>query len=356
MEKFIKSILGQWKIVSESTKLKKAKFEERVDDPELRRYIRTVRAENKTDPMQGRGRLVDSSTPRQEARQRVAAAQRAKRTPGMIKSQETVILSKSGQWTLLEKAVWEDAPHIQPEDCICGTKSDKHHYSCVDNDSGGGGDGGGDPHAANNSRFRGLFGNLNQAVKNQDPHRIDHYKGKIKQFALSLPKEGIDLGYLGKLRESQERLPAVSPKHRRIGSGHGRAINHDDMGEIINHHFGDAGDLKELHGKIGDEGLETMIRTMGVNGVHSSSGYSPVSFKNAKVHDDLTTLANPGKQSMFDDAPDFLHTPRDPKLQKDVDTTFDTLRYTGRGLKEHEDAVVKRSVDWLRRHHQKKTP
>jgi hypothetical protein len=46
--------------------------------------------------------------------------------------------ASNGQWELLEKAVWEHAPHIQPQNCKCSgaTKGDNmHHYSCVDANS-----------------------------------------------------------------------------------------------------------------------------------------------------------------------------------------------------------------------------
>ena len=40
----------------------------------------------------------------------------------------------NGQWQLLEKAIWEHAPHITPDKCTCrgGYKKDEHHYTCVD--------------------------------------------------------------------------------------------------------------------------------------------------------------------------------------------------------------------------------
>jgi len=38
----------------------------------------------------------------------------------------------NGQWSLLEKSTWEEAPHIKPAQCSCGTKDTKHHFTCVD--------------------------------------------------------------------------------------------------------------------------------------------------------------------------------------------------------------------------------
>ena len=38
----------------------------------------------------------------------------------------------NGQRELLSKATWEEAPHITPDKCTCGSKDTKHHYTCVD--------------------------------------------------------------------------------------------------------------------------------------------------------------------------------------------------------------------------------
>lgn len=48
---------------------------------------------------------------------------------------EILKTDKNGQWQLLEKATWENAPHITPDKCTCGGgyKKDEHHYTCVDN-------------------------------------------------------------------------------------------------------------------------------------------------------------------------------------------------------------------------------
>ena len=48
---------------------------------------------------------------------------------------EILKTTSSGQWELLEKAVWEHAPHIKSQDCKCSGASrgdNMHHYSCVD--------------------------------------------------------------------------------------------------------------------------------------------------------------------------------------------------------------------------------
>lgn len=124
--------------------------------------------------------------------------------------------------------------------------------------------------------------------KRPELHSLDATRGAIKTFAHALPKGQIDLGHLGKLREAQTKHTS--------GPYSARSLNHEDMAEIINHHFGDAPSLKHIHDHGGGtDAIETLVHTMGANG--NPQRYSSLKFKNPQLHHDLLHLINPRKQA-----------------------------------------------------------
>ncbi len=124
--------------------------------------------------------------------------------------------------------------------------------------------------------------------KRPELHSLDAARGAIKDYALNLPKGKVDLGHLGKLREAQTKLTD--------GPYSERSLNHEDMAEIINHHFGDAPSLKYIHDHGGGtDAIETLVHTMGANGIPQR--YSSLMFKNPQLHHDLLHLINPPKQA-----------------------------------------------------------
>ncbi len=260
-------------------------------------------------------------------------------------------VSPNGQWEILEKAIWEHAPHITKQNgCSCGTNNDMHHYSCVDKHASLAPVFG--PEHPVNKHITGLFGKLNGATKAGNQQAINAYKGDIRSYSLGLPKGSLDIGHLGKLREASAKNGATRP------------IAHHELAEIINHHVGDVKSLKDLHQKNGgDAALETVMRTMGANG-HPEE-YSHMKFKNPGVHADILDLVQPGKggedRKLHGLPPaDFTSTPNDPNLDSDVDRTYDDMSGSWDGEegthdsnleKLHENAVVKRGVERFKRHH-----
>src|ERR1035437_4957538 len=251
-------------------------------------------------------------------------------------SREQIKTDSQGQWAILEKAVWENAPHIHPNQCTCGGAAggdpNKHHYSCVDKNP--------PPPSieAHNGHLTTLFQQMNGAAKVGDQAGVDLHKGKIKDYVLKTPAGGIDLGHLGKLRETSEKHVADNK----------RPMTHDDMSEMINHHAGNAKDLQDIYHKHGGEGaIETLMRTIGANGTPAQ--YSNLKFKDPKVHEELEGLVH-GNAGISTASPLGAANLIDPKLQSDVDKTYDEMYETGDGdevkaKKDHENAVVKRSMD-----------
>lgn len=219
------------------------------------------------------------------------------------------------------------------------------------------------PAVDKHAHLRGLFDELSKHHKAEDFEKTKAVKGQIKDHVLSAPKGSIDFGVLGDLREKQHKGPSIE------GGGHRwpkRAVTHQDMAEMVNHHLGDVKSIKEVHDKHGGmKAVEALMRTMGANG--DPEIYSHLKFKKPGVHADLMDLVNPGKSAYDRENKRHLGvlprtymagTPADPALHKKVDDTWNNIYEAEDNewdnpsrTKAHEDAVIARGLDMFKRHH-----
>jgi len=210
---------------------------------------------------------------------------------------------------------------------------------------------------ANTQKFKDLFNQMNEhsvAGRTTEAHGI---KGKIKDLAMNAPKGSIDVGKLGMMRERQLEPPDAR-----------KPLTHADMTEVINHHLSDVRNLKDIHQNHGgDDTIRTLMHTMGANG--EPKQYSNIKFNKPGIHEDLLDLVFPGKADwdrttqrhlgVPSKAP-FANTAPDPKLEEEVGRTWDDVMdvhdmhdgspSSEARMKAHENAVVKRGLDLLRRH------
>jgi hypothetical protein len=219
----------------------------------------------------------------------------------------------------------------------------------------------GKKYAATNDKFTQLFTDLNKHVKQANAAKsgrtpaIDQAVGAIKSYALGLPKGQIDLGHLGKLREGHEEVEYNNTNYAGQPFVHTRRpVGHSDIEEIINHHVGDAPDLKHIHDHNGGvDAIETLAQTMGANG--DPSDYTGFKFKNPQVHADILDLVRPGHHHHNGNGyrtSTYENTDNDPNLDQDVDDTWNG-RSSGdkHEVKAHNEAVMRRAVDRFKRHH-----
>jgi hypothetical protein len=249
----------------------------------------------------------------------------------------------NGQWELLNKA--DEVPSVKPSASpnvhnemfthLFGHMSNiTNHLNSVNKSPTTGGS----KKLSNNARvniphspsMQVLLDHQEEATGHRPQlHNIKTTRGAIKDYALKLPKGQIDLAHVGKLRES---LPKLNDK-----TWAQRPMSHEDMAEIINHHFGDAPSLKHIYDHGGGVGaIETLARTMGANGMPKA--YSSLKFKNPQLHHDLLHLVNPSKQSWENQ-----HGPHidDPKLSE-MQTQLHRNRWSGADTHDLEQQIAAR--------------
>lgn len=217
--------------------------------------------------------------------------------------------------------------------------------------------------APNFKSYNDLKPQLHEMFKKIDPKAgTDNHINKeihknIKDSLNALPKGEVDLGDLGDMHQSYAK--------------DGFRLPHNDLGTIISHHAGNARNLKEIYDKHGGiKAIETLARTMGVNGTplhYAMSNQSGGLKLKPNTYVDLLDLVNPGKG--YSDRKDHKHLGVLPKSryqdtpghivkkhQKNVNDTYDKIMDHEDGwsnkeaVDKHEDAVIARTLDLFKHH------
>jgi hypothetical protein len=179
--------------------------------------------------------------------------------------QELIKTKSNGQWELLEKAIWEHAPHIRPQNCKCSgaTKGDNmHHYSCVD--ANGGIDINSDINSANRKIFsdklRDLFKKMNDHIIAGNQLHAHRTNQEILDHIRTTPTDHFDLGTLGNERENHSRMAK--------SVGIPSIFNKGLLRQTVKDKLYDAQSLKDIHDKHGGiDAIKGLIRAEGANGV-----------------------------------------------------------------------------------------
>jgi hypothetical protein len=143
------------------------------------------------------------------------------------------------------------------------------------------------------------------------------------------------------------------------------------MAEIVNHHTGDAPDLKHIHDNNGGvDAIETLARAHGADN-RSAHPYSLRSHKNPQIWADMHDLMRPdstgsdGKITDWSTDPPILYTPTyaktkgDPALHREVEdahgevmgSDWDSAGSDEKKFKRLDNATAKRAVDRFKKFH-----
>jgi len=224
---------------------------------------------------------------------------------------------------------------------------------------------------ANSEKLSKLFSAQNEHVIHGRAREAHEVKGQIKDMVLRAPKGSIDIGHLGKLRDTQLK---ITPPDSGEWKGKRQPLRDEDMEEIISKHLGDAKNLKDIHDNHGGlKTVEAVLKTIGSKA--NPTFYSGLKFKNPNLHLDMIDLMNPdkGNESTRSEGEDshtlrakgifpkssFARTAPHPDLHQKVKETWDEMKRNSAHTRDpdevtnsaHEKAVMDRAIDRFKRHY-----
>jgi len=285
---------------------------------------------------------------------------------------EELLVKSNGQWQLLSKAIWEKAPHISQNACICGgsMRNDKmHHYTCVDANSA--------PNKTQyNAKLNKMFADYHDALDAKSPRALQQHSGAIRDLVNNASPGSIDLGHLSYLQnKAADAFKASDMPHHG-----GLRFSHEDLRNAFDRHLDDSvKNLKDVHDHHGIEAVKGLSRAIGANTDPYHEGkHGPTVFHDhdnlalkphlvgdvqalnlgAYGHHKTVSATSPGDILYYEydnsnaKPKDDATTARHEALNDKVSSTYeDALSGDLRKLKAHEDAVVDRGVAHFKHHH-----